>query len=1333
MFPCANCGWMLQDNDPACNMCGSPTGRGLAPPTYVSATSAAAAPPPRAPAPALPSAKMEKLFEDAAAELGEDCIVGKSFLYLKATAFDRPSTRWVKGLLGGKSEPRVVPIVGGEPLVFGGVKVTPLALPALDFFSITTDKALYREGADDVSVLVVDPLRPSSTALLVVRLNGTDLLSRGVTLDENGAGTTALRGLGAGAYEVTIYGAQDKSPATFTVAAYRLAPLVMALSRREMIGDELDVGLSLTSFGAPFAGRIRLDLTEKDRVLETHHVVATDGKARARFRLTGQGPHAINAQSEEDPGKTATTPIVGSRADERSQTTLSKLGVEVTGSLLPGPGERSVRGIFLKEGAMHAAPIGLERVDAKCARLVARTAIDRIAVLVRDPAVPARRSNAVDVAKAQHPSLTNERYKHAEKLFHEGKYAVARSILEEAVRPMKEPPHPFFAYCIACCHARLGDADKAIGALRTAIADGWTDLELLQKDADLAALHGLPAFESIARGGAVLVERSGLLAGEVVEIPIDGPFAVLLLGAFIDGKPWEGSCAVVTPSTATATASIEGTPRPGASARVAVDAPTGASTYVIVKDARLLSTDTPESRLASRIKAYVEETNKETFTGHPTRKLSEAPDVRRFGGRSTGIPAPLLPEAFGAAGMPMMMPSAPALGGGSPGSASLGYGGPRPPPMMRAPLAFEPPGMGPPGMGPPGMGPPGMGPPPASLAEAYGSAMPAGPPAAASPYRSPGERAAPIAPAMIREPEVLYAGFVPSGSSGVFVDLADQPADYVVETFTIRGVDWAHAETRFRADADTTAAVMLPAFVAAGDGAEGRIHVRSKRGGTLRVARDGAPVALRGVERGVLAAGAHEVSFVAEAGDYAITFDAVDTESVRLDRRVDRLGALRRMARSILLLEPGQAIDGGRDASVFALRVLPGLDKPMALALDATADYGHACCEQTAAKILAACAMYALAADPARRSKAESIIAAGIRRERTMYMKGRGFRMYPESGDSVSEYWSPKASAHLRHLASLKDLTGPAAIGMTLAALVDEGLAMAADVGQAHRLPWPPTRGRSAAELYAELRFGATPDVARVVGDAVAIVEVATGSGRVAARTEQAYGAATLFHAARRGAGGAEARRRAIDWTNTVCKDITPEGRLYSTVDSVALLALFGELSAARVVGGDKVEINGAVQSIEKAMRAEDLHVVRAVDSTVAVEVSRFVEDDWDQLKSDVAMSVALRDASGQVVRAARPGDALTLEVTLTGGYKAGDLAWVCLPDALSRVVGGGQVKRFSVDFEGKTTVNVPLAATGVTVGPSGAPAAGHYRVVVRNMFEEERAGNPGLLEIRIG
>jgi hypothetical protein len=90
------------------------------------------------------------------------------------------------------------------------------------------------------------------------------------------------------------------------------------------------------------------------------------------------------------------------------------------------------------------------------------------------------------------------------------------------------------------------------------------------------------------------------------------------------------------------------------------------------------------------------------------------------------------------------------------------------------------------------------------------------------------------------------------------------------------------------------------------------------------------------------------------------------------------------------------------------------------------------------------------------------------------------------------------------------------------------------------------------------------------------------------------------------------------------------------------------------------------------------------------------------------------------------------LHVALKDGYRTGDLLWVCLPDALSRLIGGGQVKRFAVDFAGQNELTIPLAATSVTLDAQGGPSPQHFAVCVRNMFEEERAGNPGLLAVTV-
>lgn len=1289
------------------------------------------------------------------AELQRAIQVGKAFVFLPKSAFGAKESSWAANLLWRGREPEHLTLtrVGRAPLLLPGGKLGPAELPSLNLAVVTSDKALYREGKDAARLLALDPLSPGARATVDVHLNGAEYAKHVVELDACGAAALELRDLPTGDYKVKIAGAPPISPAcAFTVAEYRLAPLVASMTSRSVSGEPqaLSFELLLETFGAPLDGAVKLELMDGGKRAAETTAEAKDGVVKASLPLTGKGPHAINVLVKADPSKTASVPIVGSREEERSLTTFSALGAEVRGSLLPSEGSRAVRGIFLEEGAHNATPFRLERVDCKRARIVAASAAEAVSVVVIDPTAPSPRKDAINPDDAPHPGLEDGEYRRADALFRDGKIKEALEAFEAAL-PKGTPAHPNYHYGIACCHARLGDVVRAMSALRAAVVDGWRDLAYLAADDDLKALRGLPAFEALVAGGAREITRSSVASGDVIEVDTPSPMGLILIGAFIKDKAWEGWATTIAPEGVKPTISTPKHARPGSVVTIDVEASLAgagarSSAYVIVKDARLLGIDTPGSRLAGCSKAYAEAASEKLEIGSSMMTLEDA------------LPRPVPPPSAvfsstlaGSAprGRPgMVLPSAPMAEGAMP------------PPMARAITLGSPPAPGrPPGGARPSAAPPGGAPPPAPMMAAAPemvafAAAPA-PPGAPPPVGGkPTEQAAGAGPGPYRsatavervradDPEVLFAGLLPikDGRASVSLRLGEAFTDYLVEAFVISGLDWAPVEARFRAAKELFAELEVPVFVHPDNTAVGRVHAgASSERMKVRVTRGGADVQLfkdgKPLNAGDEISGARvELSFLCGPGDYEAVVEDVTgkTPADRVQKRVDEPGKMRRIARSLRLLEPGEAISLSDDPSYQALRLLPGLDKPFKALVDATGDYSHACCEQTAAKILAACAMYALSEEPARRERAESIILAGVRREKLMWLKGRGFKIYPEWRDEPNTYYGPMAARYLWNLSLLEDVAG-GKLSPALARGVDDGLTMAGDTTAAYDIEWPPRKPKSAEDVYAALRFGKGAPGSSLLGFAKTTAEGVTSNGSpaggaVAKRAEAAYASASLLRG-----GGSSDRKLALACANVVVEAIGDEGRLYSTIDSVAAIALMAELSAARLIKGSAgdVEIDGKRTPASKAMEAASPRSIRAIDGAAAVEVTRIVEEDWEGLRGDVPMRVSL-SKGGSARRQFSAGDAVDLLISLDTGYKPGDLVWVCLPDALSRVVGGGQVKRFSIDLEGKNQLSVSLAATGLTVDKDGTQAPQKFAVCLRNMFEEERASSVGLLDVTVG
>ncbi len=1247
---------------------------------------------------------------------GKGVAVGRAFAFVFPSAFAHPELAWVRSTFGQKTveAPRIFSLLGPEAVALPGVTIRPLDLPALSLAHVTCDKELYREGRDSVHLLALDPLAPHSGATLVLSLDGVEFAKHYVWLNASGAATIALRDLPPGGFAVSFAGAPDDAPACeFTVAEYRLAPLVASLVDRRLEGAarRLWVRLRVESYGIPVEGGVRVELSEQGRPRGCVMATTTNGLVEATFTLDGDGPFSINLALASDPSRTATVPIPGSRAAERSSTVFSTLGDEVDGSLLPSPGSRPVRGLFLDDGKRLTTPFRLERVDTRRIRLSASVAAGPVAVAVVDPSFPAPRPGALDPTRARHPALDDETYRRAEGLFNEGRYPEALEQFERG-RTAQSNPHPFYAYYMACCNARCGAREAAVTALRTAIEDGWSDFAHLSVDEDLARLRGMARYESLAAGGRRVTTFDAIEPGAVIEVDAPEPTALVAIGAVVDGSAWEGWAATVAPSTLSPRIVVPAIVEPSRDLTVLVEtggASASASVYLVVKDARLLAGDTPASRFGARIKAYVDGASKRLAVGTPDW-LADLVEPPYF-------PAP----------------------SASVNRASVDFDGTtlsgNRPPMPSYPSAM---------------------PPPMPMQQAMPAAMPASTYATAGVAKTvemaltasmdPGPAATPTGPLVTQrlgvEPhEVLFAGLVPvvDGRAQTTVRIAASFANYVVEAIVLDGLDWAPAEARFQAAKDPFVAFELPAFVHPDDVAVGRVALGASGGQlSVRVTRDGSEIPLvfdgRPVASGeTILATRGEATFLATPGFYEVRVDDLARRATDTDmRRVDEPGRLRRMARAVRMLEPGEHVSRDSDASIVALRVLPSLDGPFELLVEATADYGHACCEQTAAKILSACAMYAFAgSNETRRLDAEAIVVAGVRREQSMWLRGRGFKMYPESANTPHDYYGPKAARYLWNLVLLR-ATG---VSRTLALAIDQGLEMASDACRAYGIAWPPSSATTCEEAYSMALFGADRSREKAASVARAYAsgtlpppQSGYGHGAVATRAEAAYASATLLRA-----GGPGDRRAAIGLANHVIGAVGETGRLYSTVDSSAAIALVGELRAARVIAADGgVEVDGRrLSGRDAAALGTSIHRAAATDGVVAVEVSRMVEDDWSALSARVPVTISL-ESDGRPLRHFTVGDSVELRARLDGGYRDGDLLWVCLPDALSRVVGGGQVKRFSIDFGGASEVVVALAATSVTVDRQGGLGSQRFAACVRNMFEEERAGNPGPIEVTV-
>ena len=791
-----------------------------------------------------------------------------------------------------------------------------------------------------------------------------------------------------------------------------------------------------------------------------------------------------------------------------------------------------------------------------------------------------------------------------------------------------------------------------------------------------------------------------LNADQNIQVPVPPPYGIILLGAFVDGQAWEGWCAVLRPSELRVECEAPEKAKPGS--RVVITLKTGSADRVvpvqlIVKDQRLIAQSDTQVEFAARIKANISEWQQQSITGVVERQLSRVNTMPRMFRR-----AMMSPGIAGGMVMPMMAPAAPT-------SAPYMLAS-----VMNTPLMAE------------------------TIVTPQEAAV------------------SQLTNVRLSFPEVVHNSIVRvQGEAQVEVKLGDSMTSYSIEAFalSLETLDWQRVETTLKATQQVYGELTVSPFVFPGDSVMGRLDVGAASGSALvEVQQDGKVLPLFSETGVTLAPGvpissSSTVHFPVSPGTItSIVRDVQDGGNDVSERYITEPGKLRHIVRTLRLLTPGKVVTL-EDVDALELRVMPGLERPFQVFVEAASLYPYGCVEQTSTKLFAMYVGYVTNRhDEKVASEYEAALVAWHKRLVSMYLPQSGFCLYPPQDGVESKpdtHYAPLAVKHLLNLPTAEQSDG---LSSTLLTILSEIRTMAIDAATYYRIENPPNTLTTCHDAHRVFTSAATNQTTK--NEAIAFVrsrlkehngavsvaipeqhpQFAWLGNSVATRQETAYAAAVLLKT-----GETADLSLALAATNTITSQINAEGRLYSTVDTAACLALMTALREAGIIADDgngRVVVNGQEMSLADALKyREKVLSIECVRGVVAAQITSEVVEDWYEFKRQLAVEVRL-ERKGHIQEQFTVGNELDLIIKVRQ-YEPGLLAHICLPDALARIVGGGQVKRFSLDFCEKNELRIPLAAISSTQSAvDKEKMVQHWAVIVRNMFKEEQVGNPGLLEV---
>lgn len=403
-----------------------------------------------------------------------------------------------------------------------------------------------------------------------------------------------------------------------------------------------------------------------------------------------------------------------------------------------------------------------------------------------------------------------------------------------------------------------------------------------------------------------------------IRLPIPMPYGIVLLGAFVDGKAWEGWCAVLRPAGLQLQCQAPKEARPGA--RIHVTLKTGKADRVvpvqlIVKDQRLVAPSDPQVELASCIKKNLGAWREQSMTGEIDRQLAQmVPQYGRPRGSPLqwGSPRPLM------AAMPMAAPPPPPY-------LAAPTGAPMPAAMVGAPQ-------------------------PAQLEWAPASSLQAAQTSPATTATAQAVASGNLAKIRLEFPEIIYNNIVKvQGEADVEVKLGDSMTRYSIEAFALspETLDWQRTETTVEAVQPVYGELTISPFVFPGDPVMGRLDVGAASGGALvEVRHDNEVLPLffedgSEVTPGLPIPSGSVLRFPVRPGVFTATVrDARKGDIDVSERYVTEPGKLRHIMRRLRLLTPGDEVTL-QEPHALEIKPMPGLERPFQFFVEGAAKYPY--------------------------------------------------------------------------------------------------------------------------------------------------------------------------------------------------------------------------------------------------------------------------------------------------------------------------------------------------------------------------------------------------------